>query len=193
MTLQELPTSAAWRHKGARSGFECSFLSWPGDVCVLQGHTAAIERSTAWAVHYRVSVDHQWRTRRARVRSQTAIGSYEVVLEADGEGRWLVDGQRRAELDGCIDVDLESSVCTNTLPIHRLGLVVGEPTDVPAAYVRASDVRVERLEQRYLWLGDTATGSQCEYEAPALEFRARLSYDHAGLVLNYPGLARRML
>ena len=193
MTLLELPTSAAWRHEDARSGFECCFVSRTGDAWVLEGHTAAVERGTAWAVHYTVSVDDQWRTRRALVTSQTAIGSSDVGLEADGEGRWLVDGRRRADLDGCIDVDLESSVCTNTLPIHRLGWESGEPTDVPAAYVRASDLRVERLEQRYVWLGETPTGSQCEYEAPALRFRARLGYDHAGLVLEYPGLARRML
>jgi len=71
--------------------------------------------------------------------------------------------------------------------------VAGEPTDVPAAYVRASDLRVDRLEQCYVCLGDTPTGSQCQYDAPAFEFRAQLSYDHAGLVLNYPGLASRVL
>src|SRR5690242_16497471 len=102
MTLLELPTSAAWRHEDARSGFECCFVSRTGDAWVLEGHTAAVERGTAWAVHYTVSVDDQWRTRRARVTSQTAIGSSEVGLEADGEGRWLVDGRRRADLDGCI-------------------------------------------------------------------------------------------
>jgi uncharacterized protein len=35
-------------------------------------------------------------------------------------------------------------------PARRLELAVGRHADAPAAYVRAEDLRVERLEQRYL-------------------------------------------
>ena len=37
------------------------------------------------------------------------------------------------KLDGCIDVDLKSSCCTNTIPVHRLQLGVGQSADAPAA------------------------------------------------------------
>jgi uncharacterized protein len=49
--------------------------------------------------------------------------------------------------DGCRDVDLEASPCTNTIPIHRLGLEAGDSADAPAAYVRWLDLSVQRLEQ----------------------------------------------
>jgi hypothetical protein len=51
--------------------------------------------------------------------------------------------------DGCRDVDLEASPCTNTIPIHRLGLEAGDSADAPAAYVRWLDLSVQRLEQEY--------------------------------------------
>ncbi len=78
------------------------------------------------------------------------------------------------ELDGCLDVDLESSVCTNKLPVHRLHLGVGQAGDVPAAYVRALDLRVERLEQRYVRAADDQKHQRYDYSAPVFDFAARL-------------------
>lgn len=48
------------------------------------------------------------------------------MLEADGEGegRWLLDGEPAPHLEGCRDVDLESSAMTNSLPLHRMELPV---------------------------------------------------------------------
>jgi Putative glycolipid-binding len=76
------------------------------------------------------------------------------VLRSDGEGRWTVDGEYAPHLDGLLDVGLEASACTNTLPIHRLSLPRGEVTEAPAAYVRALDLSVTRLDQTYRPLDD---------------------------------------
>lgn len=46
-----------------------------------------------------------------------------------------------------LDVDLESSALTNALPVHRMGLGIEPAADAPAAYVRALDLSVDRLEQ----------------------------------------------
>jgi hypothetical protein len=94
-------------------------------------------------------------------------------------------------LDGCLDVDLESSSLTNAFPVHRLGLEVGELAEAPAAYVRALDLSVERLEQRYLRLDDDGERQRYVYTAPAFEFECELSYDEFGLILEYPGIAVR--
>jgi hypothetical protein len=58
-------------------------------------------------------------------------------------------------------VDFESSALTNAFPVHRLELQVGEEADAPAAYVRALDLSVERLDQRYVRLDDD--GSRQRY------------------------------
>jgi hypothetical protein len=43
---------------------------------------------------------------------------------------------------------------TNTLPVHRLDLPAGAQVAAPAAYVRALDLTVERLEQTYSRIAD---------------------------------------
>jgi hypothetical protein len=91
-------------------------------------------------------------------------------------------------LDGCLDVDLEASAMTNTLPIHRFGTEDNLVHDAPAAYVRVSNLVVERLEQRYV---RRASGIY-DYEAPAFDFGCQLRYDSSGLVVDYPGIAVRV-
>jgi hypothetical protein len=140
-----------------------------------------------------IVLDPGWRTRSARVSGRSASGARETVVEADGAGHWRVDGAPAPHLDGCLDVDLEASACTNTFPVHRLGLAVGERASAPAAWVRALDLRVERLEQEYRRLEDDGAHPRFDYRAPGLEFRATLVFDPAGLVLDYPGIAVRAL
>jgi hypothetical protein len=49
-------------------------------------------------------------------------GFRSTPLESTGAGRWLVDGKIAPHLDGCLDVDLESSAMTSAPPVRRLGL-----------------------------------------------------------------------
>ena len=59
-------------------------------------------------------------------------------LESDGEGHWQENGKDRPDLHGCIDIDIQATPFTNTLPIRRLGLKTGESTgDPPVLYHRA--------------------------------------------------------
>jgi hypothetical protein len=113
------------------------------------------------------------------------------VLESDGEGRWHIDGSGADHLDGCLDVDLESSAMTNALPVRRLGLAVGDRAEAPAAYVRALDLSAERVEQTYVRIADETGHQRYRYAAPAFNFTCSLVYDESGLVLDYPGIAAR--
>lgn len=185
------PAVAAWRHVVAREGFEVVFLA--GEVAVrAEGHSVAVEDGQAWSVRYVIEADAGWAARQASVHGRSAAGERRVALETDGSGHWLVDGAPAAHLDGCHDVDLEASAFTNAFPVHRLGLAVGEAVQAPAAYVRALDLSVERLEQRYERLHDDQRGNQrYAYSAHAFAFEAELVYDEHGLVVAYPGLAVR--
>jgi uncharacterized protein len=191
MAFAAPPEFAAWRHRDARDGFEVVFLRAADGGYRLDGHAAAVEDGEAWAVRYRITLDGAWRTRRARVSGRSASGEHELVVDADGSGGWRVNGTAAPALDGCLDVDLESSACTNAFPVHRLGLQVGAEADAPAAYVRALDLSVERLEQRYVRMEDDGTRERYDYTSPAFDFRCELVYDQSGLVLDYPGIAVR--
>jgi uncharacterized protein len=178
----DLPSFAAWRFVGAVDGFEVVYTQ-PGR---LRGHTSAVEDGQAYAVRYEIALDDHWHTREARVVSDTVAGPRETLLISDGRGRWTVDGAPAPELDGLIDVDIEASACTNTFPVHRLQLPLGEVSEAPAAYVRALDLSVMRLNQTYRRLDDR----RYDYTSEA-DFRAVLEYDAAGLIVDYPNIAVR--
>ena len=191
--MSELPGTAAWRQHGAREGLEVVFPVRDGGGYRFEGHVTAVEEGFAWSVRYTLVVDEGWATCSARVVSRWADGLRELTIERDGRGRWLVDGRHGAALEGCEDVDLEASVLTNAFPVHRLALEVGEHSEAPAVYVRAPDLRVERLEQRYLRLPDADGKARFDYESTAFDYRAVLVYDEGGLVLDYPGIATRVV
>jgi hypothetical protein len=185
------PVTACWLHREARSGFEVAYFRGQEDGWAVDGTTAAVEDTKTWIVTYSIRLDAGWATRSARIMARTAAGLRETLLEVDQTGRWLVDGDPAPHLDGCRDVDLESSAMTNALPVHRLGLAAGRQADAPAAYVRALDLSVDRLEQTYRRIADEGARQRYEYAAPAFDFTSCLVYDESGLVLDYPGVARR--
>jgi hypothetical protein len=185
------PATACWLHREARSGFEVAYFRGQEDGWAVDGTTAAVEDAHTWIVTYSIRLDVAWATRSARIVARTAVGLRETLLEVDQTGRWLVDGDPAPHLDGCRDVDLESSAMTNALPVHRLGLAASGQADAPAAYVRALDLSVDRLEQTYRRIADEGARQRYDYAAPAFDFTSRLVYDESGLVLDYPGVARR--
>jgi uncharacterized protein len=189
----DLPVSAAWRHVDAREGFEVVFPSVEGDEPRFDGHTTAVEAEQAWAVSYSIALDAGWRSRSARVVSRSAMGTRELELTRDGAGGWLVNGAPAPHAEGLDDIDLEASSFTNAFPVRRLALALGESAEAPALYVRAPDLRVERLEQSYRRIEDDGVRSRYDYRSPQFEFEAVLAYDQYGFIRDYPGIAARVL
>ncbi|MFC6159893.1 putative glycolipid-binding domain-containing protein [Kribbella jiaozuonensis] len=186
MQLKSMPRAASWTHVDVRVGFEVLFV----DGHRLRGRTSAREGESTWYVGYEIDVDDEWQTRTVRATNSTATGEREVVLERSTSG-WIVGGVARPDLDGCDDVDFESSAVTNTLPIHRQPFVLGETFEVPAAFVQADDLSVIRLEQRYTLLRSDEDRHVFHYESSTFDFVCELVYDASGLVLDYPGIAVR--
>jgi hypothetical protein len=156
------------RFVAARSenGFQLSGL-------ILQAHEDA-----PYVVRYSIEVDDAWRTRAVQLDVEKD-GQHRVALAADGAGNWSRDTERLAAFDGCLDVDLEWSPSTNTLPIRRLGLAVGEAKVVTAAWVRLPSLEIQRLDQSYERLDDR------RYRYRSGRFTADLGVDADGIVLQY--------
>ena len=80
------------------------------------------------ALHIRATAryragDGDWRLRRLTFAvadaEDTAVARTSVA--SDGAGHWRVDERERPDLEGCLDVDIQITPFTNTLPIRRLG------------------------------------------------------------------------
>jgi hypothetical protein len=193
MPFSALPAAAAWQHHDARLGFEVSYFQPADHGYLITGCTTAAEDGQTWVVSYAITLDETWTTRSARITGRSASGLRRARLEADGHGRWRIDGEAASHLDGCLDVDLESSAMTNALPVRRMHLRAGDLASAPAAYVRALDLTTERLDQDYTRIADEGRYQRYDYSAPAFGFTCRLLYDESGLVLDYPGIAVRAL
>jgi hypothetical protein len=93
----------------------------------------------------------------------------------------------RADLPaGALDCDLGFCPLTNTMPILRHGLHEGgEPVDFVMAWVSVPDLTVHTSRQRY----EPVRPGVVRYRDAT--FSSELELDDDGLVVRYPGLARR--
>ena len=152
----------------------------------LTGQLHVEEGGVPFRLHYRIECDGAWRTRSALIEGEAGGRAIRVALTADGEGRWARDGLALPELAGALDVDLGFTPATNTLPIRRLALALGETAPVSSAWLRFPELRLELLEQTY-----TREAAQVyRYEALVDDapFTARLDTDVYGRVRWYEGL-----
>ena len=63
-----------------------------------------------------------------------------------------MNGAHRPELDGCYDIDLACTPFTNTLPIRRLPLHVGDSAELPVVTVDVETLDVRAATHRYMRL-----------------------------------------
>ena len=149
---------------------------------VLEGDVVLVLDGAPASVSYRVEADADWLTRRVHVRMERGSDPpRELSIEADGVGRWMTDGDERADLYGCTDVDLGVTPSTNTLPIRRLAdMAAGTAEQVRAAWVRFPELTVEVLDQVYNRLGI----DRWLYRS-GNDFQAELLVDDHGVVISY--------
>jgi hypothetical protein len=151
------------------------------------------EDEATFRARYVIRCDPRWRTREMIADPLDGRGS--LHLRSDGKGNWRdVSGRSIPELKSCLDVDLSATPFTNTLPIRRLDLREGESSEIVAVYVDVPDMRLGPSRQRYTCLERNADGGLYRYEDEGLfrGFTADLPVDADGLVLNYPGIFRRI-
>lgn len=140
---------------------------------------------------YRLTWDDRWQLRDAELSIVTEHATRSMTLHTDGGGRWRRDGgQPIAELEGCRDIDIWPTPFTNSFPIRREPLAIGERRQFLMAWVFAPDLTVHAQPQAYtrladrLYLFENLDGSG---------FQAELPVDEAGIVVDYPDLFRRVV
>ncbi len=132
--------------------------------------------------------------RRLRL-SHGGDGAWECEAEEDGTVRLPSPGGDLDAVRGARDCDLALSPLTNLMPIRRHA-----PHERPGeldflmAWVSVPDLGVHASEQRYEHVRKTEDQAVVRYVdlGTHLYFTSELELDGDGLVLVYPGLARRV-
>jgi hypothetical protein len=148
---------------------------------------------------YTILYDSKWCTRGVGIfllkdfNQAVDNSSRTLVIKADGLGHWTTgEGEPVPLLDGCLDVDISASAFTNTLPIRRLNLAVGESAELIVAYIALPELTLRVDKQRYTFLERRELNDVYRYEGLTTDFVADIVVDRDGLVVDYPGLFKRV-
>jgi len=187
MTLSPFPKTsrARWRRLDVPGREEASVEGTAAGWRLI-GELDVEETGVSARLRYAIECDPEWRTRSALVEGEASGAAVRFALEADGAGHWKRDGSSLPELLGALDVDLGFTPATNTLPIRRLTLAVGDSAPVQSAWLRFPELRLEPLEQTYTREAEHTFHYRALVDGEP--FTARLDTDQFGRVVRYEGL-----
>src|ERR1700704_1417703 len=121
--MERKPHTVLWRRLDVPGHEACRLIAletgWK-----ISGSAVFDYEQRACRMGYEISCDAQWRTLSAVVSGWVGEQDIEIEVSRVEPGLWRLNGREIQEVAGCIDVDLNFSPSTNTLPIRRLGLKV---------------------------------------------------------------------
>ncbi len=124
---------------------------------------------------------------------RTRAGKWSIRATADGLVALPGPGGEVADFSEALDCDLGLSPLTNSMPVLRHDLLRGGgPLDLLMAWVSVPDLSVHASRQRYTFVRAAAGGAVVRYESLDSGFTADITFDSEGLVIDYPGIGRRM-
>ncbi|GHC22164.1 transcriptional regulator [Kushneria pakistanensis] len=179
--MQRESSWTGWDHQGS----EHLRLHIGSDGVDAASRVEGRHAGAPWQLTYRLQLDVHWRLQRLSAR---LTDGRECHLSIDGHGQWWRDEQvLLSSLTGCIDIDIAATPFTNTLPIRRLGLSIGESSTLRVALLSVPALTLSIARQRYTRLSSRGW----RYEGLDSGFTAQLEVDDQGLVLDYPDTFRR--
>jgi uncharacterized protein len=144
-------------------------------------------------------------TARLRVTSRGEGWRRELDLRRDHDGVWSIAANEEGDVSlppaggdptrfaDALDCDLELSPVTNMMPILRHGLLSdGGPIELTMAWVAVPSLAAQPGGQRYRHVRSAADLHVVRYEAVDGNFAADVTVDADAVVLDYPGIARRL-
>jgi uncharacterized protein len=144
-------------------------------------------------------------TSRLRVISRGEGWRRDLDLRRDAGGVWSIAADEEGRLDlppaggdasrlaGALDCDLGLSPLTNMMPILRHGFLHGGgPIDFTMAWVAVPALAVHADGQRYRHLRSAPDHHVVRFEAIDGSFAADITVDADAVVIDYPGIARRL-
>jgi hypothetical protein len=163
-------------------GHESVRVFFAEDSWYLEGTAVFLYEDKPCRLDYLIECDENWQTTAADITGWVGDELIDLEIDIDEDRRWFVNGDESAEVEGCIDIDLNFSPVTNSLPVRRINIAVGQEAGVKAAWLRFPSFKFEPLEQVYTRLSE----NKYRYESGGGSFTSELDVNETGLVTNYP-------
>lgn len=172
-----------WRSLDS-TGLEHLELTEAADRVVARSVVIGEREGRAYGLRYEMELGRDWTFRSLAIERTDGAG---LRLASDRRGGWWCDGAGAPALAGCIDIDLSGSPFTNTLPIRRCALPLGEPQRFRMAWVPLDTLEPFADGQVYTRLGPRSV----RYQSADGSFERVIETDDEGFVVTYPGLFER--
>jgi len=174
-----------WEGTDAKS-IEC--LSWQktDDNIIISSYLTGVSGDVPFAIHYLLQTDANWTVKQVLVNDLLNTQN-NIQLNGDGKGKWFHGTEVLTMTEGCIDVDITLTPFTNTLPIRRLPWEQGKKQTIQVVHILLPELQMARAEQHYTMLSP----QKFLFESGD-HFRADLSLDENKMVIDYPGIARKI-
>lgn len=176
-------------------GLEHLHLLQNNELIIADSVILGVNGQEPFRLQYHISCNSLWGLRSIQLKL-LSHSPRDLNLSTDGKGTWTNEmGEVIPSLNGCLDSDISATPFTNTLPIRRLDLKPGMSTILNMVYIAVPQLQVTAVEQRYTCLEATHAGGRYRYESlnnGVSVFTAELPVDNDGLVIDYPGLFRRI-
>jgi uncharacterized protein len=135
-------------------------------------------------VDYRIKTNRNWETVFFEINARHNNQTQSIRLEGDGRGHWMNEGKEDSRFRGCLDIDIPLTPFTNTLPINRVHLAIGQTHEIRVIYLDLLAQQFRPVQQKYTRLSSL----QYQYENVPNDFEAKIQVDESGLVVDYPSL-----
>lgn len=173
-------------------------LDWPGrEHCrITREHgtwtakgeiNAEYELGTPILLSYTLKAAPDWTAKSISLRLKNGPSLH---LERDEFYHWRDKNGPRPAFNGCRFVDLSLSPITNSMPIRALTFKKGVRQAIDVLYINGFTLQAHRVRQYYT---KTGAGTYLYEDVESPDFKAELTVDDAGLVVEYPSLFTRVL
>ncbi|HEX6124847.1 MAG TPA: putative glycolipid-binding domain-containing protein [Pyrinomonadaceae bacterium] len=181
--MKEFLRSIIWRRLDI-PGHEWAQASADESESRLYGTAIFVYDGEPCCLEYLIECDSNGETITAEVVGEVGDEMIEIEISVDDDHKWTMNGRSIEAVNGCVDIDLNFSPVTNTLPIRRLDLAVGESREVSAAWLRFPSFALEPFQQTYTRISEHTF----RYESANGTFQRDLTVDEHGIVTDYPSL-----
>lgn len=186
MTPKKMNTTVVWKSTLLSTTEHTTITT--GKNIRVKGRIVGKRAEKLISIEYHLEIDTSWVIQSFSIDSRLG-NPFSVSLHKNKKGEWVDEKETpMPEFADCTDIDIMLTPFTNTLPINRLNLSPGMSEEINVIYVDLKQNRCYPARQRYTNEGDGIY----KYESLQSDFTARLMTDEHGLVLDYPGIWRRV-